>query len=371
MIVRGHRVYRGHQGSGSRLPSVLLFLAVLILLVLLALFSLLPQYLVYHRNSVEMVMPMLEESGQPYTVESIAAPQPYSGDAVSTVQITEPDYSDLDMTDMVGMNYLRCFYVAQNKINENGLTAAVKDAERNNLQGLVLQMKAESGKLGWISAVPRASSSKANSEWDPSAYIAELKADGWYLAAELCCAVDTLLAESSPELALRDKTGAVYENAAGKWVDPWNREVRSYTVELCRDLLDMGFDEIILSRVEHPLGEVTYTRSVASGLSRTACVMNFATSVRSELQPSLKASGAHLCAVLSRDAISADGAANGQSLDDFLKVFDRVVISTATYSEDVSWFLDRGVDSTLRFVPQMTWAFGGASVILDPAAPAA
>ena len=371
MIVRGHRVYRGHRGGGSRLPSVLLFLAVLLFLVLLASFSLLPQYLVYHRNSVEMVVPMLEEDGQPYTVERVAAPQPYSGEAISSVQITEPSYTDVDLTDQSGMNYLRGYFVAQSKINENGLTAAVKDAERNNLQGLVLQMKDESGKLAWVSAVPRASSSKANSEWDPSAYIAELKADGWYLAAQISCSADTLLAESSPELALRDKTGAVYENAAGKWVDPWNREVRSYTVELCQDLLDMGFDEIILSRVEHPLGEVTYTRSVASGLSRTACVMNFAISVRTALQPSLKAHGAHLCAAVTHDVFSPDGTANGQSLENFLKVFDRVVISTATYSDDVKWFLDSKEDSTLRFVPQMTWAFGGASVILDPAAPTA
>ena len=35
----------------------------------------LPQYLVYHRNSVEMVVPMLEEDGQPYTVERVAVQQ--------------------------------------------------------------------------------------------------------------------------------------------------------------------------------------------------------------------------------------------------------------------------------------------------------
>ena len=89
------------------------------------------------------------------------------------------------------------------------------------------------------------------------------------------------------------------------------------------------------------------------------------------LDKDLKASGAHLCASVSHDVLTLDGASNGQDLDNFLKVFDRLIISTATYSDDVSAFLDRKIDSTIRFVPQMTWAFGGASVILDPAAPTA
>ena len=75
-----------------------------------------------------------------------------------------------------------------------------------------------------------AASNAANSTWDPSAALAELKSDGWYLVADISCAVDTLLAEKSPQTALRDASGAVYEDGSGKWVDPWNRTVRSYVV---------------------------------------------------------------------------------------------------------------------------------------------
>ena len=339
MIVRGHRVYRGHRGGHSHLSSVLLTVFFLVLLALLTAFSMLPEYLVYHRDSVEMVVPMLEENGQPYTVESVAPPQPYAGTVLSSVQVTEPDYRDVDMANIRGINYLRCYYVAGSKMTETGLDNAVKDAQRNNLQGLILQMKDE------------------------------LKADGWFLAADVSCGVDTLLAEKNPQTALRDATGAVYEDGSGKWVDPWNRTVRTYIVELCQDLLRMGFDEIILSHVEHPNATVSYTRDVAADLSRTACVMNFAMAVRQALDASLTASGAHLDVRMSRDALF--GGDNGQSLENFLKVFDRVVISTAYYGDDVKYFIDSGVDSTLRFVPQMTWAFGGASVALDPAAPVA
>ncbi len=371
MIVKGHRVYRGHRAANTRLPSVLLFVAVLLALVWLGAFSLLPQYLVYHRDHVEMVVPMLEESGEPYTVEAVARPAPYAGGAVSAVEVTAPDYSLVDLTNLSGMNYLRGYYVAINKVTESGLDSAVKDAQRNGLQGLVIQMKDESGKLAWTSEVAMASSNAANSSWDPSAVLSELKADGWFLAAEVCCGVDTLLATQNPDLALKDHTGAVYEDGNGCWVDPWNRTVRSYVVELCQDLLRMGFDEIILTRVEHPAADVAYTRDVASGLGREACVMNFAIAVREGLEKDLDANRAHLCVKLNHNVLTAAEVSNGQNLDNFLKVFDRIVISTATYGDDVAAFLDRKVDSTLRFVPQMTWAFGGASVILDPAAPTA
>jgi len=371
MIVRGHRVYRGARAANTRLPAVLLFVAAAVLLIALGLFSLLPQYLVYHRQSVEMVVPMLEESGDPYTVTAVSLPGPYAGNAASQFQVTEPDYSLVDMSNVHGLGYLRGFYVSMNKVTETGLDQAVKDAERNGLQGLILQMKDETGALAWMSGVAQASGNAANSEWDPTAQLSELKADGWYLAAEISCAVDTLLATKTPETALRDGSGNVYADGSGSWVDPWNRTVRSYTVELCRDLLSMGFDEIILKHVAHPNAEVRYTRDVASSLNRTACAMNFAIAVREALDKDLKASGAHLCASVNHDVLTLDGASNGQDLDNFLKVFDRLIISTATYGDDVSAFLDRKIDSTIRFVPQMIWAFGGASVILDPAAPTA
>ena len=52
-------------------------------------------------------------------------------------------------------------------------------------------------------------------------------------------------------------------------------------------------------------------------------------------------------------------------------MFDRLVIETETYSDDAPVFTEKKIDSTLRFVPQMTWTFGGGSWILDPTVGAA
>lgn len=366
MFVKGHRVYRGHRGASRSGSPILLTILVLLLIALLLAFSLLPEYVVYHPDGVEMVVPMLQESGEGYTVESAEAPSAYTGDATATIQVAEPDYSLVSLADTSGLQYLNGYYVPFSKVNAKGLETAVKEAERSGVKGLVLEMKDESGKLAWMSGVATASSNAANSTWDPTAYLSELKADGWKLTAEICCAVDTLLATANPDVALRDRmTGAPYTDSLGGWVDLWNRDVRTYTKELCTDLMAMGFDEIILSRVEHPLAEVTYTREIAGSLTREASAMNFAIAVRTALNDTLEEKSVHLSARVPHDVLTT-GTDNGQSMDNFLKVFDRLVIETETYSEDAPVFTEKKIDSTLRFVPQMTWTFGGGSWILDP-----
>ena len=365
MIVKGHRVYRGHRSAGRSGAPALLTVIVLLLIALLLAFSLLPEYVVYHRDGVEMVVPMLQESGEGYTVESVAAPAPYAGTVNASVEVAEPDYTNVSLADTAGLKYLNGYYVPFSKVNAKGLETAVKEAERSGVKGLVLEMKDESGKLAWMSGVATASSNAANSTWDPTAYLSELKAEGWTITAEICCAVDTLLAEAMPDLALRDRTGTPYVDSLGGWVDLWNRDVRTYIAELCSDLMAMGVDEIILSRVEHPLAEVMYTREIAGSLNREAFCMNFAIAVRDSIGKTLRDKGVHLSARVPHDVLTT-GTDNGQSMDNFLKVFDRLVIETETYSDDAPIFTEKKIDSTLRFVPQMTWTFGGGSWILDP-----
>ena len=120
-------------------------------------------------------------------------------------------------------------------------------------------------------------------------------------------------------------------------MDLWNRDVRSYIIDLCTDLIGMGFDEIILARVEHPNATVTYTRDIAATLDKQACVMNFSIAVRRGLTSALTKNGAHLDAYADHSILGAE-TNNGQSLENFMRVFDRVVISTGTYGEDAPVF---------------------------------
>ncbi len=348
----------------------MLFLLVLFALAWILAFSLMPQYLVFHKDGVEMVVPSLQENGLGYQVTEKTPPAAYVGDASASVQIAAPDYTDVALGSAAGLDYLQGLYVPYSKANSTGLQSAVKDAERRGIQGLVLQLKDESGQLAWMSEVAYSSSYATNGTWDLTAEISELKAEGWYLVAQISCAVDTALAQRNPAVALKDAMGAPYTDETGGWVDLWNAEVRSYIAELTADLMNKGFDEVILDRVEHPLATVTYTRNIPPQLDQTVCVTNFGIAVRESVADVMEEQGAHLCAVLSHDALEGTALSNGQSLTNFLKVFDRVVITTYSYSEDAKVFVEAKIDSTLRFVPRMDWIFSGGSWILDTQMPA-
>ena len=97
MIVKGHRVYRGHRSAGHSGLPVLLTILVLILLALLLTFSLLPEYVVYHRDGVEMVVPMLQESGQEPDRKEIARICDLSEEKVAKILALTPDICSLEL----------------------------------------------------------------------------------------------------------------------------------------------------------------------------------------------------------------------------------------------------------------------------------
>ena len=345
----------------------MLFILVLALVGFAVLFFSMPKYLVYYKDHLKMSVPFLQDGqvDEAFQVTESSGPAPYAGAANADVQIVAPDYTNVDLGSDKGLDYFQALFVPYSKVTETGLAAAVQEAQRKDIKGLLLEVKNETGMLAWMSDVDYGSSYATNGTWDLTAAIAELKEQGWFLAAQISCCVDTTLASRNVSAALKDSLGAPYADASGGWVDPWNREVRDYTAALAADLLSKGFDEVVLNHVEHPDAAVTYTRTVSGALDRTACVTNFAIAVREELSDTLEKTGGHLDAVLTHDAFTATASANGQTLTNFLKVFDRVIIATDTYGDDAKVFVDAHIDSTLRYVPRMTWIFSGASWVLD------
>ena len=336
----------------------------------MVLFFTFPQYLIYYKDGVVLDAPMLRAPGdeeRPMLEVEVSRPTAYEGNVTADVQVVAPDYSELKMGSDRGLNYLQGLYVPFKNVTEEGVLSAAKDADRRDVPGLVLQVKNETGMLAWLSEVDYAAAYSTNSPWNMTAVINELKEDGYYLAAELCCIPDATLATRNPDVALKAVNGELYTTEGqGGYLDPWNKDVRDYIVALCKDLIRMGFDEIILSGVELPAGEVVYTRSISPVLDRTVCVTNFAIAVRQGLEGVLEENDVALNVRMSHDSFTTLTVTNGQTFENMLKVFDRIVIDTETYGDDAKRFLEQEVDSTLRYVPGMTWTFAGGSWILKP-----
>ena len=81
---------------------------------------------------------------------------------------------------------------------------------------------------------------------------------GLYTVARISCLRDDALAETYPSLALKRDSGSLWRDREGHfWLDPSQPGVLSWCAGLCRELAELGFDEILLTDCAFPTGEGT------------------------------------------------------------------------------------------------------------------
>ena len=372
-------VYRGQRTVGPRyLPTILLTLLAIILIGFIALFFTLPGHLVYTRDSVRLDLPSLQgesavvtpamSEGEP---SDAAVTEGESGEApdystlTAELVVKEPDYSALNYATGEGLEIVQSVYVPYEKVNGDGLTAAIAQARALDVKALTLELRDESGVTLWSSKAELAEAYGLNGTTDVRASIEDLKKQGYRLTAVISCCVDNTLAARNAPAALKNAAGLPYADNGGSWMDPWDAGVRSLSIQLTKELMEMGFDEVVLNHVEHPVSDVGYSRTMSGNLTRVASVTNFAIAVREGVEETMAATGAKLSAMISTEALNNASYDNGQNLAYFLHVFDRVYEFTETYSE-ASQVVSLGIDSTERFVPIISWVFPGASWVQNP-----
>lgn len=88
--------------------------------------------------------------------------------------------------------------------------------------------------------------------WLP-ALVDTLIAHGIYPIARIVVFKDRMLAEKKPELAIRHANGQVWkDNKGGPWVNPYDKRVWDYNIDIAREALDMGFSELQWDYVRFP-----------------------------------------------------------------------------------------------------------------------
>ena len=128
------------------------------------------------------------------------------------------------------------------------------DAVRGH-DAVVVPMKDPDGTLGWMSEEPRslALGLSSGTPGRDDALRALTATPELYTVAELSCLRDDALARAAPELALLRENGAPWRDAAGLcWLDPAQEAVRDRLIALCRELADLGFDELLLADLSMP-----------------------------------------------------------------------------------------------------------------------
>ena len=158
-----------------------------------------------------------------------------------------------------------------------------------------------------------------------------------------------------------------YRDGLGTWLDAYNLDLRTWIAEMCRELWDLGFDEVVLKDVAHPsLAEaipLVYTREISTPRSTAAAVCGLAAGVADQLYDR----GDKVLSIYcnTREALVRDDLTTGQNAVLFMKLYDRVYLETDKFSypfnvEDIQPSVtegnvyDRLVPVVINYIPDNT-----------------
>lgn len=123
-------------------------------------------------------------------------------------------------------------------------------ADSSELNALVIDVKADSGRVTYQmdnDALQEMGVCVSQFK-DMKALLAELKSHGIYTIARVVCFRDPYIGNVKPEYLLRTKDGEVYTDRADgagiTWLNPYNKDVWKYIVDISEQAVLDGFDEI-------------------------------------------------------------------------------------------------------------------------------
>ncbi|MBR3475403.1 MAG: hypothetical protein IKH34_10135 [Oscillospiraceae bacterium] len=366
-MAKNREFYRGQKKRRNFALIPFVVGLALITLAVVAFYGL-QKYVVITKDGVQVVLPG-EEQNKPLDPEKV---QERSFEAVPVdLVFDEPDYSRITARAGRKAKPMRAIYIAAEDVNRENL---LKRAEQlNSGNALVLEMKPRSGYLLWVSDTQLArsyslsvqnelTSDMAGMLQDIRDYGTEQGKDIW-LAAQISCCVDGLLATRTSNYALRTENGSDYIDDTGYWLDPYNADLRRYVIELINELYEIGFDEVILADVRHPVPQdvngqapmsFLYTREMSAAPSPINAICGFALYISNEMED--RPTGKMLSIYLdtARSLVRYDEG-TGQNGVLFFKLYDRIYYRTDRYTYTYNY---KDIESSVtigspndRFVP--------------------
>ena len=354
----GPEVYRGRRKRLNVLGVVFGALAALILLTVVLFFGL-QKYIVFEHDGVRVALPGAAAGEDGALPNDETAP----GQVNAVLEITDPDYSAVPAAAGEGLANMAAVFVPAQDVSMSGVGRYMSVMSSYGANALVLEVKPVSGQLVWASSSPTAAAYSLNGTLDLEAMVAALRQqdedDELYLVAQLSCCIDGLLAERCPSAALRFATGAAYADSEGAWLDPYSATVGAYLSELCSELAEMGFDELLLKSLSLPITEeaIGFSVELSSTPTPEAAVCGLAV----ELTNALEAYDIPVSAILDTTSLRSGLAdKSGQNLELFGKVFDRLCSATDSAwlsgvdRDSIDQYLSLGSLET-RYVPIMNY----------------
>lgn len=203
------------------------------------------------------------------------------------------------------------------------LVSLVNNTELN---AMVIDVKDNTGKITYQSDVPLAREIGAGSNRirDIDHIIKTLKQNDIYAIARVVVFEDPVLAQARIDWDIKTKSGGLWKTRKGLgWVDPYNRNVWEYVVDIAEEAAKKGFNEIQFDYVRFPsdgnLSDIVYP--AYDGKNRSETITSFLAYAKERLEPY----GVYVSADIFGLVTSAqDDMRIGQVLEDIAKTVDYI-----------------------------------------------
>jgi hypothetical protein len=148
--------------------------------------------------------------------------------------------------------YLSFFGIGDRSLRES----AIKLIQETELNSLVIDVKGDRGMIPYKSSIPLAAevgAQRITPVKEMADLMRSLKGKGIYTIARIVVFKDNPLALARPDWAVKTQGGEIWrdrENLA--WVDPFNKEVWDYNINIAMEAAQYGFDEIQFDYLRFP-----------------------------------------------------------------------------------------------------------------------
>jgi hypothetical protein len=127
-------------------------------------------------------------------------------------------------------------------------------AKNTEINAYVVDVKDDDGLVGYESKVQKVIDNESwQKKYSPEKVLSEFHEAGIHVIGRVVCFKDPVYSSKNPGLAIKNKDGSLYkENGKTTWLDPYNKESWDYLIEISKEAVELGFDEIQFDYVRFP-----------------------------------------------------------------------------------------------------------------------
>ena len=187
---------------------------------------------------------------------------------------------------------VRAVYLTINSANSGNLNRILEQIKGTRVNGLVIDVKDDSGFMLYRSEVAASHAPSANTRnqvSDIKAFTKRLHDQGLYLIARVVTFKDPVYSKTHPEHAIiRQGSGEIFQSKDGlRWATPFSDAFQSYNHQIAVEAAKAGFNEIQFDYIRFPVEYSTDHLDYRNkrGESKALAVQRFLLEARRQLTP--------------------------------------------------------------------------------------